>query len=413
MNQVKKKRRKKRRKFRITRVKKWVWVALASIILVVALITIPNYRTNKKLKDLGYTTEEIEEIKNLDLTTTIINNQYYTPLLAKVIRNGTYDSQYLPLYLVMDEDTELSEDDYLLYHRLEDKGYEEDQLQNLFSNLYFYEMTPLLVFDYQYNEQPYIDDCLENRETNSETYFVLSNSYVTYYNKPVTLTDINDVTILVNKKRLLTSDSIPTDLVSIDTTYAVDGIYLTQEATNAFWNMAYGASMNGQYIYAVLGYRSYEDQESAYESIAYYSGESYAYATAAQAGSSEHQTGLAVNMSVVGKESEDFSTTTARAWLLENATNYGFIERYPEGKEDITGFPAESDHYRYVGEELAKAIKESNLTYDEYYMLYLAEWNDEAYNPYASSEPENTSIPEATVETTALPAETSTTEEEN
>jgi hypothetical protein len=61
--------------------------------------------------------------------------------------------------------------------------------------------------------------------------------------------------------------------------------------------------------------------------------------------------------------------------------DYGWILRYPEGKETITGYEFESWHYRYLGKELAQAVSASHLTYDEYYCLYLKGWDDEANKP--------------------------------
>ncbi|NCB33834.1 MAG: hypothetical protein EOM64_08145, partial [Erysipelotrichia bacterium] len=61
--------------------------------------------------------------------------------------------------------------------------------------------------------------------------------------------------------------------------------------------------------------------------------------------------------------------------------DYGWILRYPEGKETITGYEFESWHYRYLGKELAQAVTASKLTYDEYWCLYLKGWDDEANKP--------------------------------
>lgn len=66
-----------------------------------------------------------------------------------------------------------------------------------------------------------------------------------------------------------------------------------------------------------------------------------------------------------------FENTKEFLWMQEHAQDFGFILRYPKGKEDITGYTYESWHYRFVGVELAKKIKASNLTFDEYYMRYL------------------------------------------
>ena len=67
----------------------------------------------------------------------------------------------------------------------------------------------------------------------------------------------------------------------------------------------------------------------------------------------------------------NFAETETYKWLSENSYKYGFILRYPEGKEDITGYSYEAWHYRYLGNELAKKVYDSGLTYDEYYAYYL------------------------------------------
>ena len=68
---------------------------------------------------------------------------------------------------------------------------------------------------------------------------------------------------------------------------------------------------------------------------------------------------------------DDFEETKEYKWLIKNAYKYGFILRYPKGKEDITGYNYESWHYRYVGIEAAKIIYEENITFDEYYVYYV------------------------------------------
>ena len=78
---------------------------------------------------------------------------------------------------------------------------------------------------------------------------------------------------------------------------------------------------------------------------------------------SEHNSGLAVD---IGSLEGEFEGSAEEAWLLEHAHEYGFILRYPEGKEDITGFAHEPWHYRYVGREQAKLIYESGLCFEEY-----------------------------------------------
>ena len=84
------------------------------------------------------------------------------------------------LYTVLDSDRHLEEKDLLLYNRLVDAGYETDQLVNLYQNLTFDEMTPLLVYDYQWNEQQYIEDVIHNRESSASGTFTLDEEYITW-----------------------------------------------------------------------------------------------------------------------------------------------------------------------------------------------------------------------------------------
>lgn len=85
----------------------------------------------------------------------------------------------------------------------------------------------------------------------------------------------------------------------------------------------------------------------------------------ARPGFSEHQTGLALDINTASR-SAHFETTATYRWLIENCWRYGFILRYPEGREDITGFCFEPWHYRFVGRTLALQVRESGLTYDEF-----------------------------------------------
>lgn len=85
--------------------------------------------------------------------------------------------------------------------------------------------------------------------------------------------------------------------------------------------------------------------------------------TIALPGYSEHETGLAIDFNYVN---QDFESTAEYAWLSEHAREYGFVQRYPKGKEEITGINVEPWHYRYVGRKHAKKMQELELTLEEY-----------------------------------------------
>lgn len=85
---------------------------------------------------------------------------------------------------------------------------------------------------------------------------------------------------------------------------------------------------------------------------------------AAQPGTSEHETGLAFDVTAYGNE--NFELTSQFEWLSKHCGEYGFILRYPKGKEDITGYPYEPWHYRYIGTPYAKEIMDKGITLEQY-----------------------------------------------
>ena len=121
---------------------------------------------------------------------------------------------------------------------------------------------------------------------------------------------------------------------------------------------------------AFSGFRSYEYQTTLYNRYVNRDGKANADRYSARPGYSEHQTGLAFDIGEVNRQdlwlTEEFGETPAGQWLMNNAHHYGFILRYPKGKEHITGFMYESWHYRYVGVEHATTIYNANTTLEEY-----------------------------------------------
>ena len=117
-------------------------------------------------------------------------------------------------------------------------------------------------------------------------------------------------------------------------------------------------------------YRSVSDQQALYDSFVDEQGQAMADLYVAKPGTSEHHTGLSIDFASASaaceSDSDKCSLSQAAAnWLLENGPKYGFIQRYPEGKQPVTGVAFEPWHYRYLGLPLAKAVAGSGLTYDE------------------------------------------------
>ncbi len=183
-----------------------------------------------------------------------------------------------------------------------------------------------------------------------------------------TITSIYKVT---NKSHLINSNYVPSDLrvanVSSNGTQ-----YLRDEAATHLEQMIQDASRDGIQLYLVSGYRSYSTQVDLYNEYVRTDGKELADTYDAQPGASEHQLGLAVDLSD-GDRSHDidysFEGTSAYQWLLSNSYKYGYILRYPQNKQSITGIVYNPWSFRYIGVEEATKIYESGLTVEEYYKI--------------------------------------------
>ena len=134
-------------------------------------------------------------------------------------------------------------------------------------------------------------------------------------------------------------------------------------AFKALTDLQKEASSSGYDLPLVSGFRSYSTQEATYYNYVSTRGIETANSISAKPGHSEHQTGLAFD---VGSLTYNFSNTPSGKWLAENCYKYGFIIRYPNGKQSITGYIYEPWHIRYLGTDIATKIKESGLSLEEY-----------------------------------------------
>lgn len=192
-----------------------------------------------------------------------------------------------------------------------------------------------------------------------------------YYENTIASPYLNTTKLLVNKYYYLKEDYVPDNLVELTTTYSKGGISLVKEVALAFQELVDKAKADGYQIRAMSAYRSYQYQVNLYNRYVRQDGQEAADTYSARPGFSEHQTGLCVDVDDRVKSFTDFENTESFKWMQENAYLYGFVLRFPKGKENITGYDYESWHYRYVGKEIAKYIKEHDITFDEYYMEFL------------------------------------------
>lgn len=234
------------------------------------------------------------------------------------------------------------------------------------------------IFNEKYFIETNLDKYLEYKDKNSDLSYsdvvavVNVGSNNEWYENPKQTDTSKEYLILVNKFNYLTEEFAPEDLVNMGLQYAFSGKKIREEVYGAFKRLVKDAKKEDLTIVANSTFRTYDYQENLYTSYKNNNGKEYADNYAARAGYSEHQTGLAIDVSTLNSTMANFEETEEFEWLQEHAHEYGFILRYPKDKEFITGYNYESWHYRYVGEKVAKEIKELNITFDEYYAYYLA-----------------------------------------
>ncbi|MFS0836979.1 D-alanyl-D-alanine carboxypeptidase family protein [Paenibacillus sp. 1P03SA] len=181
------------------------------------------------------------------------------------------------------------------------------------------------------------------------------------------------MTVLVNKQFKLPDTYKPSDLVypSVNFVFAekIEKRMMRKEAAGALENMFDAAKKAGTPLAGVSAYRSHSTQTTLFNRYVQKDGEDAAKKYSAVPGHSEHETGLAIDVAgSTGKcAAEDcFGGTPEAKWLEDHAHEYGFIIRYPKGKESVTGYQYEPWHLRYVGIQMAKDIKAKNTTMEEY-----------------------------------------------
>ena len=198
------------------------------------------------------------------------------------------------------------------------------------------------------------------------------------YPIPYDLLMTSDYIVLTNKENLLSEDYIPPDLVKLTCKkISSDPIQMREVASNALSDMFAAAKEDGIILYAHSGYRSYRTQKTMYSNrLKKNNGKDDG--VVAYPGSSDHQTGLGIdiiNKAGIGKKfTTAFAETKEGKWVAENCWNYGFVIRYQKNKEDITQIMFEPWHLRYVGVQVAQYMHENDLSLEE----FTAEWKEAA-----------------------------------
>ena len=271
-------------------------------------------------------------------------------------------------------------------YKLEEIGYTEDEIKVIVKlkdneiktilNKEYNNVIPKLLKEKYFlfnNLEQYIEYFNDNKKDDLSHIISIVNvkaNYDHYDTDAVTNTDISKgKLLLVNKYTKLSNEYVPDELTSIPLTYAYADNQTTKEVLDAFKNMWSAAKKEDLKLIVNSSYRDYESQNSVWNNYENYNGEEYADSIAARAGFSEHQTGLAIDVtadSVNGQLTTEFGKTAEGIWLKDNAHRFGYIIRYLEGRESETGYQYEPWHIRYVGVEAATEIYQNNWILEQY-----------------------------------------------
>ena len=256
----------------------------------------------------------------------------------------------------------------LLCSKLDNKYLDSILAEGKYNEIYYKVLTEKYYLEKNYEK--YLEYKNENPKVDYPKVIALVNTHANQeWYQDSKETDINQgYLVLVNKFHYLKEDYERKDLEPFSLNYAY-GAYGDNKAAKivveSFDRMQ--SDVKERFKVQIMINSSYRTFKNQVETHKYY-GDAFA----ARPGFSEHQTGLGIDISSLkhpgGKE---FGESEEGKWIIENCWRYGFIIRYPLGKEDITGYNNEPWHFRYVGEQVAKKIYEENITFDEYYAYYI------------------------------------------
>lgn len=269
-------------------------------------------------------------------------------------------------------------DDTKVNKKLKELGYSNDDIEKIEKNLSsdvidkinekYDDLASLSSVKYFHIENiERYQNLSDNSSYEAEEVVMRVNTHIDrdFYTDVKIVDDPDDAFVLVNKYYEVPQDYEPSDLVSVG-----NGQRMRSEAAEHVNKLLKDINADGLYLQAQSGFRSIDLQTRLYNNYVARDGVKKADTYSARPGSSEHHTGLAIDLSHDGTLEETFEDTKQFEWLDKNAHKYGLILRYPKDKVYMTGYMYEPWHYRYVGEEAATLIKNEGITYEEYCVKY-------------------------------------------
>lgn len=351
-------------------VRKYIIIFILSFIILWIIIGLVLYLNNNKksLQDIGYSYREIKLInKKVSKENKIyILKQNYNKYIINFISNDNYKDENLKKYIDYYKKYKVNPDIIITwvndYNNL-NLDFNENTLKLLKEDYFIFNNLDRYLSYQKKNKKKSYKEIIREVNSNIDKKFYIDI-------KPADIK--KEKLILVNKFYYLDKDYKPDNLVNIESTYGRTSVKLNNEAYENFKKMFNEAKKKNLNLYIRSGYRSYNDQENMYNYYVKNDSIKEADRYSARPGYSEHQTGFAIDLikDSAGNYNE-FKNTEEFSWLKKNSYKYGFILRYTDNFEYITGYIYEPWHYRYVGIDVAKYIYEHKITYEEYYAYFV------------------------------------------
>lgn len=349
---------------------------LIILVIIILLILLANPITSIiKLKHKGYSIHSSYLIYKKGIKKEVLEENY-SKTLESIIDSDYFDKEKLPVYFTIDYyDYEKFNENISNFinnkytaidiNNLNKRN--DETLNKLVTETYINDISNYLEYSYFKTDKlerylAYFNGDYENTiisvNIGLDKKFYEDANIIKEYSKDV----------LVNKYNKLDSSFEPKELTKL-TKCSTGEEYLSKEAKEAYDELCDASIKDGMSIGITSSYRSYKNQQDTYNYYLKNNGQDYVDKYVAMPGYSEHQTGLAID--VKSTNASPFKSTKEYKWMISNAYKYGFILRYPENKETITGYNPEAWHFRYVGKEIANYINEKNITYDEYCAIFM------------------------------------------
>ncbi len=368
------------KKYRI----KWKNIAILVFIVLILVILIINpikLKAKKDLAKLNYQDSSIDYIMDKGLKNKTLEHDY-SEFVDELCHDKDFKVENYDIYL--DLDYYAKSNSVSLINKLISEKYSTDEINlilksgNNKSIATFVEGTKYEKISdflkYDYAKLSLLDRYIEYKASNVCTFkdaIVNVNIGIDkdFYDEYTEVEEFS-TSMIVNKYHRVSETFVPDDLEDIpkELLQGNNKEQGNKEMIKELQRMATDLNREtGKKIYVSNAYRSYAEQEKLYNDLLKQRGESYVKNSVSRPGFSEHQTGLIFNIDTVG----EFKNSIERDWLKNNAYKYGFILRYPDNKSDITGYKGIIKQYRYVGADIANYIAKNNITYEEYFAMFL------------------------------------------